>query len=171
LRGRPHLASLNKRLQKLVRRSGEPTKLRIRPTGSRRRLTSLSVAVAVHPHNRRPPPRHHRLPALLQPQRRPLPLRHGQPQRLRPDRLPRPTSTAQPAPTTPATPAGANEFSTEAQAKAHCPSDTVVWVTLNSKIYHFSGTRYYGNTKNGAYMCERDTAAAGMRAAKNETHP
>ena len=84
---------------------------------------------------------------------------------------PPPTSTARPAPTTPATPAGASEFSTEAQAKAHCPSDTVVWVTLNSKIYHFSGTRYYGNTKNGAYMCERDTAAAGMRAAKNETHP
>jgi len=84
---------------------------------------------------------------------------------------PPPTSTARPAPTTPATPAGANEFSTEAQAKAHCPTDTVVWVTLNSKIYHFSGMRYYGNTKNGAYMCERDTAAAGMRAAKNETHP
>jgi hypothetical protein len=84
---------------------------------------------------------------------------------------PPPTSTARPAPTTPATPAGANEFSTEAQAKVHCPTDTVVWVTLSSKIYHFSGTRYYGNTKNGAYMCERDTAAAGMRAAKNETHP
>jgi hypothetical protein len=84
---------------------------------------------------------------------------------------PAPTSTARPAPTTPATPAGANQFSTEAEAKAHCPTDTVVWVTLSSKIYHFSGTRYYGNTKNGAYMCERDTAAAGIRAAKNETHP
>jgi hypothetical protein len=70
-----------------------------------------------------------------------------------------------------ATPAGANKFSTEAQAKARCPSDIVVWVTLTSKIYHFGGTRYYGNTKNGAYMCENDTAAAGMRAAKNETHP
>jgi hypothetical protein len=81
------------------------------------------------------------------------------------------TSTARPAPTTPATPAGVNQFSTEAEAKARCPADTVVWVTLSSKIYHFSGTRYYGNTKNGAYMCERDTAAAGMRAAKNETHP
>lgn len=81
------------------------------------------------------------------------------------------TSTARSAPTTPATPAGVNQFSTEAEAKARCPADTVVWVTLSSKIYHFSGTRYYGNTKNGAYMCERDTAAAGMRAAKNETHP
>jgi hypothetical protein len=82
-----------------------------------------------------------------------------------------PTSTARPAPTTPGTPAAANEFSTEAQAKARCPTDTVVWVTLKSGIYHFAGTRYYGSTKNGAYMCEGDTAAAGMRAAKNETHP
>ena len=64
-----------------------------------------------------------------------------------------------------------NEFSTEAQAKARCPSDTVVWVNLKSKIYHFSGTKDYGNTKHGAYMCERDTSEAGMRAAKNETHP
>ena len=64
-----------------------------------------------------------------------------------------------------------NEFSTEAQAAGHCPSDAVVWVNLTSKIYHFSGTRNYGNTKNGKYMCERDTAAAGMRPAKNEAHP
>jgi hypothetical protein len=35
----------------------------------------------------------------------------------------------------------------------------------------FSGTKDYGNTKHGAYICEGDTAAAGMRAAKNETHP
>ena len=84
---------------------------------------------------------------------------------------PPPPPTAGPAPSVPANPVGANEFSTEAQAKARCPTDTVVWVTLTSKIYHFSGTRYYGNTKHGAYMCERDAAAAGMRAAKNETHP
>src|ERR1700674_3299591 len=27
--------------------------------------------------------------------------------------------------------------------------------------YHFSGHKDYGNTKTGAYMCEKDTAAAG----------
>ncbi len=87
---------------------------------------------------------------------------------------PKPAAAAppsRPAPSVPANPVGANEFSTEVQAKAHCPSDTVVWVNLHSKVYHFSGTKSYGNTKHGAYMCERDTAAAGMRAAKNETHP
>jgi len=68
-------------------------------------------------------------------------------------------------------PHGAGQFANEAKAKATCPGDTVVWVNLRSKIYHFTGTHNYGNTKDGAYMCERDTAAQGMRAAKNEQHP
>jgi hypothetical protein len=68
-------------------------------------------------------------------------------------------------------PAGAGQFATEAQAKFACATDTVVWVNLHSKIYHFAGTHNYGNTKDGAYMCERDTTAQGMRAAKNEQHP
>jgi hypothetical protein len=85
-----------------------------------------------------------------------------------------PTSSipAKPAPTRrAATPTGADEFSTEAEAKAHCPGDTVVWANTKSKIYHFSGHKTYGNTKAGAYMCEKETAAAGIRAAKNEKHP
>lgn len=68
-------------------------------------------------------------------------------------------------------PAGPRQYATEAQAKARCPTDTVVWVNLESKIYHFSGYKAYGHTKSGAYMCERDTTAAGFRAAKNEKHP
>ncbi|HUK11156.1 MAG TPA: hypothetical protein VLX09_25045 [Stellaceae bacterium] len=79
------------------------------------------------------------------------------------------TSTAKPGAAT--GPLGANQFSTETQAKSHCPSDTVVWVNLESKIYHYSSNKNYGNTKSGAYMCEGDTAAAGFRAAKNEKHP
>lgn len=65
----------------------------------------------------------------------------------------------------------ANQFTTETQAKSRCPSDTVVYVNLNSKIYHFAGHKDYGNLKSGAYMCEKDTAAIGARAAKNEKHP
>jgi hypothetical protein len=68
-------------------------------------------------------------------------------------------------------PTGANEFSTESEAKAHCPGDTVVWANTKSRIYHFTGHRGYGSTKAGAYMCEKDTAAAGIRAAKTEKHP
>jgi pyruvate/2-oxoglutarate dehydrogenase complex dihydrolipoamide acyltransferase (E2) component len=66
---------------------------------------------------------------------------------------------------------GAGQFGTDAQAKARCPSDTVVWLNTKSGIYHFAGTHNYGNTKQGAYMCEADAKAAGDRAAENEKHP
>jgi hypothetical protein len=72
--------------------------------------------------------------------------------------------------TTAVAPSG-QQFANEAQAKARCPTDTVVWVNEKSKIYHFSGNRSYGNTKEGTYMCEKDAIAAGDRAAKNEKHP
>jgi hypothetical protein len=79
----------------------------------------------------------------------------------------KPTAT----PTTAGTPTGANQYSTETAARLRCPLDTVVWINLNSGIYHFSGKNDYGKTKRGAYMCEKDTSAAGFRAAKNEKHP
>jgi len=67
-----------------------------------------------------------------------------------------------------AIPTRAGEFATEAEAKAHCPGESVVWANTRSKVYHFPGSRAYGTTKKGAYMCEKDTASAGMRSAKNE---
>jgi hypothetical protein len=78
---------------------------------------------------------------------------------------------AKPAPTAATAPTGANEFAAVAQAKARCPADTVVWANLKSKIYHFSGNKDYGTTKDSAYMCEKDATAEGVRAAKNEKHP
>jgi hypothetical protein len=85
---------------------------------------------------------------------------------------PAPSTAKKPSAVTNAgTPAGAGQFASEAQAKQHCPGDTIVWANLDSKVYHFSGNKNYGNTKKGAYMCERDTAAQGFRAAKNEKHP
>ena len=82
--------------------------------------------------------------------------------------------TARPQPTR-AAPApaasGANEFPAEASAKARCPGATVVWVNTKSKVYHFAGTKNYGNTKAGAYMCENDATAAGDRASMTERHP
>ncbi len=90
-------------------------------------------------------------------------------------------STAQattPSPTTPApkkkraaAASKAGQFTTEAEAKASCPGDTVVWVNTNTKVYHHAGTATYGKTKRGVYMCEKDTAAAGYRAAKREKKP
>jgi hypothetical protein len=66
---------------------------------------------------------------------------------------------------------GAGGFSTDAQARVRCPSDTVVWVNTKSGVYHFAGTHNYGTTKQGTYMCEADAKAAGDRAAENEKHP
>lgn len=80
-------------------------------------------------------------------------------------------AAARPAPAATTAPTGANQFSTEAQAKARCPTDTVVWVNLSTHVYHFAGYKSYGQTKKGAYMCEKDTTAAGFHAAKNEKQP
>jgi len=66
---------------------------------------------------------------------------------------------------------GANQLSTEAQARGRCGPDNVVWANLGSRIYHFPGSREFGRTKRGAFMCERESVAQGMRAAKNERHP
>ena len=60
------------------------------------------------------------------------------------------------------------QFENEADAKASCPDDKVVWVNTSTKVYHHAGSKTYGKTKRGAYMCEKNTAAAGFRAAKNE---
>jgi hypothetical protein len=61
----------------------------------------------------------------------------------------------------------AGEYTTELQARARCPSDIVVWVNTPSRIYHYSGTRYFGHTRRGAYMCEADARAAGYRATRS----
>ena len=66
---------------------------------------------------------------------------------------------------------GANQFALGSQAQARCPGATVVWVNTKSGVYHFAGTKNFGNTKAGAYMCEADATAAGDRASKTEKHP
>jgi hypothetical protein len=65
----------------------------------------------------------------------------------------------------------AGQFADEASAKARCPTDTVVWVNFPSKIYHFAGTKNYGTTKRGVYMCEKEAIATENRASKTESHP
>jgi hypothetical protein len=61
---------------------------------------------------------------------------------------------------------GKGQYGTETEAKASCPTDAVVWVNLRSKVYHASGSRNYGQTKQGAYMCEQDSVTAGYHAPK-----
>ena len=60
----------------------------------------------------------------------------------------------------------ANQFSSESAAKAHCPADTIVWANLaGSKAYHTSADRYFGKTKHGAYMCQKEADQGGYHPA------
>ena len=75
-------------------------------------------------------------------------------------------------PTMPAKPSasavGASRFTTEAEARAHCPGDKIVWANHNSKAFHLSGDRYFGKGKHGSYMCMAEATAAGYH--KSGTH-
>jgi hypothetical protein len=79
---------------------------------------------------------------------------------------PQPAPAAKRTRTAPGLKAG--QYATEAEAKSNCSGDTVVWANTATKVYHHAGNAAYGTTKRGAYMCEKDTSAAGIRVAKNE---
>jgi hypothetical protein len=87
------------------------------------------------------------------------------------------TATTQPAkkaaPSAPATATAlaAGQFASASEAGLHCPSDQVVWANTDSRIYHYAGNKAYGHTKQGAYMCQKESDRAGFRAAKNEKAP
>jgi hypothetical protein len=83
------------------------------------------------------------------------------------------TATTRPAATAPARAGAAapqalasGQFPTEAAAKTHCPGDSIVWANLGgSKAYHTSADRYYGKTRHGAYMCQKEADQAGYHTA------
>ena len=58
-----------------------------------------------------------------------------------------------------------NRLPPQAQAEPLCLFDPVVWVNTKSRVYHLAGSRSYGHTRHGAYMCETDAKSAGNRAA------
>lgn len=58
------------------------------------------------------------------------------------------------------------EFKTEAQAKSACGTQKVVWANPSSHVLHTSGSKYFGKTKHGAYMCENAAMKAGYHMAK-----
>lgn len=58
-------------------------------------------------------------------------------------------------------------FSDEGVAQSHCAADVVVWLNTRTGIWHEKGMRWYGRTKQGAYVCRKEAAAAGYRDTRN----
>lgn len=58
-------------------------------------------------------------------------------------------------------------FVSETAARQTCPGEAVVWVNTDSGIYHYPGQRHYGQTKKGAFMCERSRGLVGARPSAN----
>jgi hypothetical protein len=63
---------------------------------------------------------------------------------------------------------------TYAQTPTHTPStelsckgDQVVWVNTRSGVYHYRGERYFGSTRQGKFICERDAMREGDRPTRN----
>ncbi|MGC8475585.1 MAG: hypothetical protein ACP5NP_04450 [Acetobacteraceae bacterium] len=58
-------------------------------------------------------------------------------------------------------------YRTEAAAKRACGTDKVVWRARGSKAFHSAGSKYFGKTKHGSYVCEKAALAKGLHAAKS----
>jgi hypothetical protein len=61
----------------------------------------------------------------------------------------------------------AQDFSNSVGFRLAQSEERQVWVNTATGIYRYPGTRWYGNTKQGKFMSEKDAIAQGYRAARN----
>ncbi|MGO8917961.1 MAG: hypothetical protein ACLQJR_18825 [Stellaceae bacterium] len=61
------------------------------------------------------------------------------------------------------------EFDLEATAQKHCPKDVVVWSNVKGGgIFHVKGTKLYGRTSDGGYLCRKEAEGAGWKEYEND---
>jgi DNA uptake protein ComE-like DNA-binding protein len=87
-----------------------------------------------------------------------------------------PPAATPPAPAVPpaassAAPAASAAAPATAPGAVQPPVKGMVWVNLDSKVYHYEGDRFYGKTKRGQFMTEADAVKAGFRASKTGPKP
>ncbi|MDE2580783.1 MAG: hypothetical protein KGL52_04045 [Rhodospirillales bacterium] len=58
-------------------------------------------------------------------------------------------------------------FKTIAEAKAGCGGDAVVWRARGSKVFHLAGSKYFGKTRHGTFVCQKAAEAKGLHAARS----
>jgi hypothetical protein len=78
----------------------------------------------------------------------------------------RPPTKAGPTHASHSSRASVQQFKSEADAKSHCGADQVVWGNTSSHALHDPGTKYYGKTTHGAYMCKGLAVNAGYHESK-----
>ncbi|HLI95272.1 MAG TPA: hypothetical protein VKT72_04180 [Candidatus Baltobacteraceae bacterium] len=61
---------------------------------------------------------------------------------------------------------GRNDLLATSPSELRCVSAERLWVNTHTHVYHLPGDPYYGRTKFGGYLCERDAVREGYRAAK-----
>lgn len=92
------------------------------------------------------------------------------------NRAPVPASSSAPPPPPPATgpstsraTGGSATSGSEVEQPYQAPPRAgMVWVNTSTGVYHYEGDRWYGRTKEGKYMSEKDAIAAGYRASKQK---
>jgi hypothetical protein len=78
---------------------------------------------------------------------------------------PRTSALASPANTSPI-PAKSASTQTATTARALGAGHSLVWVNIEKHVYHREGSRFYGTTKKGKYMTEREAIQTGNKAAR-----
>jgi hypothetical protein len=78
---------------------------------------------------------------------------------------PRTSAVASPANTSPV-PAKSASAEAATTAPALGGGHSLVWVNTEKHVYHREGSRFYGTTKKGKYMTEREAIQTGNKAAR-----